>query len=315
MNKKEYWKMLDRSTECDIIWGTNDIAKEGLDISDLNTMILLNGGQDVEQAAGRILRKLHTDVPPTIIDMVYKCGNFPKHMNVRRNYYDEENYIMHKHIIELDDINSAYKASDKLEKFIERYPEEGDPGTIKPTQCMKKKEIPLANHPPELAPIKVHDHNEKIPLNIGFKKKNNEIKEAIPIECPPPRRRYAEDEDKNKDKEGTCWMGYDSDDEGIHRLDRGNKKGRLYLDESSNENDKHSTLKEINKESVKESVKELVKESVKEKDILINRKLNKTKSPISSNFYSKAPSIPIENHSRYLGTIKKKNIKKKIILD
>ena len=34
MNKKTYYDMLESSAECDIIFGTNEIASEGLDIPD-----------------------------------------------------------------------------------------------------------------------------------------------------------------------------------------------------------------------------------------------------------------------------------------
>lgn len=225
MNKKLYWQMLEASAKCDIIWGTNEIAKEGLDIKDLNTMILLNGGQDVEQAVGRILRKYHEDVPPTVIDLIYKCGNFPKHANVRRDYYDGEDYVMHKHIMEItDDESSVFDQSDKLEKFLERYPEKGAPGTIKPRKRLKKQEIPLANRPPELKPIPIHDHNApKKTLNLT--KKDNKPA-PIPISIEP-----------HEDGKEEGWGGYDSesDEGGIYDEKRGLQKGRLYLDDSEDE--------------------------------------------------------------------------------
>jgi len=122
MNKKMYYQMLEASAECDIIFGTNEIASEGLDIPGLNTLILLQGGHDVEQAVGRILRKIHKDVPPTVIDMVYKCGNFPKHAKKRRDYYNFENYCYHKYRIRIgDQTESINPWVPELENFLEDY--------------------------------------------------------------------------------------------------------------------------------------------------------------------------------------------------
>ena len=122
LRKDAYYKMLEESAKCDIIFGTNEIASEGLDIPGLNTLILLQGGHDVEQAVGRILRKLHKEVPPTVIDMVYKCGNFPKHAKKRRDYYNYEKYCHHPFKMRIgDDIASINPWLPKLEEFLENY--------------------------------------------------------------------------------------------------------------------------------------------------------------------------------------------------
>ena len=132
MNKKVYWDMMEKSATCDVIWGTNEIAKEGLDIPTLNTLILLSGGHDVEQAVGRILRKHHEAAPPLVIDMVYKCGNFPKHAISRRNYYASEDYIIHKHQMEIGlSQSNITDLSPKLAEFLANFPEPDGPGVIK----------------------------------------------------------------------------------------------------------------------------------------------------------------------------------------
>jgi len=138
MNKKTYYEMLESSAECDIIFGTNEIASEGLDIPGLNTLILLQGGHDVEQAVGRILRKLHKDVPPTVIDMVYKCGNFPKHAKKRRDYYNFENYCHHKFKLRIgDESESILPWVDKLEEFLENYEDKRAKNFIKEDPSLK----------------------------------------------------------------------------------------------------------------------------------------------------------------------------------
>lgn len=121
ISKPLYKKLLETSSNCDVIWGTNDIAKEGLDIPKLNTLLLLSGGQDVEQSVGRILRKVHTEVPPTVIDFVYMCGNFSKHAKVRRDHYKSENYIIQKFDINITDKDSIKNNSIKLKDYIDSY--------------------------------------------------------------------------------------------------------------------------------------------------------------------------------------------------
>ena len=60
---------LKESESKDVVFGTYAMAKEGLDIPSLNTLILGSPVGDVEQAVGRILRK-QQDVYPIVIDLV-----------------------------------------------------------------------------------------------------------------------------------------------------------------------------------------------------------------------------------------------------
>ena len=274
MNKKLYWDMLEKSAKCDIIWGTNDIAKEGLDIKDLNTLVMLNGGQDVEQSVGRILRKFHKEVPPTVIDIVYKCGNFPKHANVRRDYYTSENYVMQKMKIRItDDEDSVYQHTDKLDAFIKRYPERGGPGTIKPKKSAKKEEIPLANRPPELKPIVLADvsfSQAKQKLNLTKKVKKNLPSIAVMPELAQRKEgaEYDSDQEERMNSEATVnlgWSGYDSDEDqgGIYDSNRGDRKGRLYLNDSDGE-EKIPSLKELVINNINEN------KIVNNEDLIVN---------------------------------------------
>ena len=68
---------LKESETKDVVFGTYAMAKEGLDIPSLNTLILASPVSDVEQAVGRILRK-EQEVYPIVIDVVdlffvFKC--------------------------------------------------------------------------------------------------------------------------------------------------------------------------------------------------------------------------------------------------
>lgn len=92
INKEVHKKMLRESAKCDVILGTYNIASEGLDIPDLNTELHATPTAEVEQAVGRILRKFHTKVNPMVVDLVDKCGNFPKQATARSKFYKDEDY-------------------------------------------------------------------------------------------------------------------------------------------------------------------------------------------------------------------------------
>jgi|UniRef100_A0A6C0J4H3 superfamily II DNA or RNA helicase len=97
MGKKAYKEMLNVSSKCDIILATEQLAKEGLDIPDLDTLIMSTSISDLgalEQSIGRILRKFYNDSNyPLVYDIVDKnCGNFSKHGTKRKKFYKDENY-------------------------------------------------------------------------------------------------------------------------------------------------------------------------------------------------------------------------------
>ena len=53
-----------------VIFGTFDMAREGLDIPTLNTIILASPISDAEQAIGRAMRK-KTEINPVIVVQKY----------------------------------------------------------------------------------------------------------------------------------------------------------------------------------------------------------------------------------------------------
>jgi superfamily II DNA or RNA helicase len=107
MNRQTHKALLSESAKSDIVLGIDIIAKEGLDIPDRNTLVWSTPpGIEIEQPAGRILRKYHKDINPMIIDIVDHTGNFPNHSRERDKWFIEEDYIIHDHTVELfDDVN------------------------------------------------------------------------------------------------------------------------------------------------------------------------------------------------------------------
>ena len=108
MSKKEYKNMLFVSSKCTIILATEQLAKEGLDIPGLDTLVMTTSIADLgalEQSIGRILRKYYTDnmLGPLVIDIVDKnCGNFGKHGSKRKTFYKKETYVIEESTIQLD---------------------------------------------------------------------------------------------------------------------------------------------------------------------------------------------------------------------
>jgi len=108
MNKKEYKKMLLVSAKCDIILATEQLAKEGLDIPGLDTLLMTTSIAELgalEQSIGRILRKFYTKdmIGPLVVDLVDKdCGNFGKHYTKRKKLYKEEGYSIKEQTVKLE---------------------------------------------------------------------------------------------------------------------------------------------------------------------------------------------------------------------
>ena len=94
-------KSLDRkkSESKDIILGTFNMASEGMDIPDLDTVILASPKSDIRQSIGRILRKQHTIITPLIIDLIDNFSCFSRQSEKRQRIYRKHEYLITKSII------------------------------------------------------------------------------------------------------------------------------------------------------------------------------------------------------------------------
>jgi len=81
-----------RARESDICFATDRIAKEGLDIEDLDVLALLLPMEDMEQAAGRIRRLMSGKRTPVIVDMQDNHPLVGRLNNVRFRYYRDEGW-------------------------------------------------------------------------------------------------------------------------------------------------------------------------------------------------------------------------------
>jgi hypothetical protein len=92
------------------VLGIDVIAKEGLDIPDLNTLIFATpAGMEIEQPVGRILRKFHKTLSPLVFDLVDNTGNYVKHSSERDKWYTDEGYILNELTIDLDHMTGETK--------------------------------------------------------------------------------------------------------------------------------------------------------------------------------------------------------------
>jgi superfamily II DNA or RNA helicase len=91
-----------------IVLGTFTMAAEALDIASLNTLILMtshSGGAVHTQSCGRILRKDHGEITPTIWDIVDDFSSYKSQAKKRLDYYKKQNYDIFKiNINDHDDI-------------------------------------------------------------------------------------------------------------------------------------------------------------------------------------------------------------------
>ena len=97
------WQRDEAEESGDIFFATNDLAKEGLDIERLNTVILATSQKDVNQSVGRAMRKIleNGDLRPLIIDFSDNLSSFKNHSRLRKKFYKECKY----NIDEYDIIN------------------------------------------------------------------------------------------------------------------------------------------------------------------------------------------------------------------
>jgi len=96
--------------EGDVLFATFAMAKEGLDIERLNTVVLATSQKDVIQSVGRAMRKILTegDLRPLIIDFSDYLSAFITHIKKRKVFYKqskfiiEDYYIMNKDFVDKD---------------------------------------------------------------------------------------------------------------------------------------------------------------------------------------------------------------------
>ena len=83
----------ERATTCPCILSTYSMAKEGLDIPRLDTLVMACPKGDVVQASGRVQRKHSEKHTPLIIDIVDGFSIFEALRWKRWNFYRKEQFV------------------------------------------------------------------------------------------------------------------------------------------------------------------------------------------------------------------------------
>lgn len=86
---------LNESAKKQVVFGTFQMASEGMDIAALNTVILCSPKTDIEQSVGRILRTTAHAVHPLIVDIVdTNYENFMRQFSSRKKFYRAMGFVM-----------------------------------------------------------------------------------------------------------------------------------------------------------------------------------------------------------------------------
>jgi len=84
------------SAEKSLIFATFEMASEGLDILELDTLFMITPKGSVNQAVGRILRKQADDyeLPPMIVDIIDEIESLKRLAKIRTKLYKDRRYII-----------------------------------------------------------------------------------------------------------------------------------------------------------------------------------------------------------------------------
>ena len=93
-------KILTESEKAQVIFASYAMAAEGLDIPDLNTLLMITPRKEVEQAVGRITRRKDHPVQPLIIDIVDQLPSFVRQGYNRRKFYKKKEFIIKLYDVE-----------------------------------------------------------------------------------------------------------------------------------------------------------------------------------------------------------------------
>ena len=80
-------KALEKAKLAQVIFASYGMASEGLDIPELNTLFMVTSRKEVEQAVGRVIRKINPNVRPLIYDFIDQIPCFVNQGRIRRRLY------------------------------------------------------------------------------------------------------------------------------------------------------------------------------------------------------------------------------------
>lgn len=133
-SKSKKKDLLEQALECDIIFATYGIAKEGFDLPSLDTLVFASPKSEIEQAVGRILRKKNNHQALVIDIFDENIGVFKGQHWKRFHYYKSKQYTIeyvseseeedHRENESLDDIMFPLKEKEKITGKLQLIPED-----------------------------------------------------------------------------------------------------------------------------------------------------------------------------------------------
>ena len=87
-------KALNIASNAQVIFASYGMAAEGLDIPELNTLFMVTSRREVEQAVGRVIRKIDPNVRPLIYDFTDQLNCFINQGNNRRKLYKKMGFAI-----------------------------------------------------------------------------------------------------------------------------------------------------------------------------------------------------------------------------
>jgi superfamily II DNA or RNA helicase len=82
-------KALDIAKNAQVIFASYGMASEGLDIPELNTLFMVTSRKEVEQAVGRVVRKVNPNIRPIIYDFTDQLPSFINQCKHRKILYNK----------------------------------------------------------------------------------------------------------------------------------------------------------------------------------------------------------------------------------
>lgn len=105
-------KDLDVSKNASVIFASYGMAAEGLDIPDLNALFMVTSRKEVEQAVGRVIRKIDPNIRPIIYDFTDQLPSFVNQGNHRRRLYNKMGFEIRIIEVKNNDIIREYDLND-----------------------------------------------------------------------------------------------------------------------------------------------------------------------------------------------------------
>ena len=105
-------KALDNAKNAQVIFASYGMAAEGLDIPELNTLFMVTSRKEVEQAVGRVVRKINPNIRPTIYDFTDELPSFINQGRHRKKLYRKMGFEIKITQVKNNEIINIIKCND-----------------------------------------------------------------------------------------------------------------------------------------------------------------------------------------------------------